>query len=813
MRRGSCIELRLGCALCVCRIKEASISSDHIPVVMTPLHFDISSGLKSVLGGELITNDEVAIFELVKNSFDAGASRVDIYFDEQTIVVADNGSGMSQEDIQKKWLFVAYSSKRHRPQDFRDEIAERRQYAGSKGIGRFSSDRLGEVVILQTRPKTAVSGPVHALRVDWSRFDANHLDRFESIPVEFNSKVSGFDIPAALPLILHGTAITIEKLRRSWRREDILRLKSALSKLINPFGAESDGFEIVVHSPTEKVTDALEKSKKRDEELSPNSLVNGPVGNFIFSTLQEKTTFIDVRIAEDGRIESTLTDRGELIYRIREPNEYPLLTGSGFSAKVFFLNQSAKITFAKRMGVPSVQFGSIFLFRNSFRVFPIGEEGDDWFGIDRRKQQGFSRFLGTRDLIGRVDVSGSDEHFQEASSRDSGLIETPAVLQLRKCVREHCLKRLERYVVPVTFVDKEDKFTSDVSRLLTDPGRARVTAALAKLVDSQEVELLEYNRRLVSMLDERSSQFEASLASLRAIAEKTQDKLLFQNIEEAEKRFSELRKAEEQARIQADEERQAKEAAERRANDAETRASRTTVQLEEEKKRNLFLTSIASLDTQTILNLHHQVTMYAVDINQQIENFLVRVSGQGSIERADVLNAVERISLLNKKIMGVSKFATKANFRLESEHIKADLGEYVAQYINGVAKDFLFGPLRVSVQTDEKGFEHRFKPIDVSVVVDNLIANAKKARASQVSFGITHPSKDSIHIAVTDNGRGFSDLIDDVDRVFEKGFTTTDGSGLGLYHVRMVLGEMKGTIQAAKGPNGKGAVFLIRISR
>ena len=44
------------------------------------LHFDVSSGLKTVLGSELITDDEVAIFELVKNSFDAEASHVDLYF-------------------------------------------------------------------------------------------------------------------------------------------------------------------------------------------------------------------------------------------------------------------------------------------------------------------------------------------------------------------------------------------------------------------------------------------------------------------------------------------------------------------------------------------------------------------------------------------------------------------------------------------------------------------------------------------------------------------------------------------------------------
>jgi signal transduction histidine kinase len=797
------------------RITEDNISAIPAPSSPTHLHFDVSSGLKSVLGGELITNDEVAIFELVKNSFDAGASQVDIHFDKQSIVVLDNGIGMSSEDIEKKWLFVAYSSKRQRSQDFRDDIAERRRYAGSKGIGRFSSDRLGGVVVLQTRPKSAPTGPVHALRVDWDRFDVNHLEHFEKVPVDFISKETGFGLPDGLPKVSHGTAITIEGLRKHWQRDDILRLKSALSKLINPFGAESDGFRITIYSPDEKANDdqLAEMFRKRKEELSPNSLVNGAVGNFIFSTLQEKTTFIEVSIADDGRLESTLIDRGELIYRVREPNQYPKLVGSGFAAKVFFLNQSAKMTFAKRMGVPSVQFGSIFVFRNGFRVYPIGEEGDDWFGIDRRKQQGYSRFLGTRELIGRIDVSGTDENFQEASSRNSGLIETIAVQQLRKCVREHCLKRLERYVVPVTFIDKEDKNTSDVSRLLTDPGRARVAAAVAKLVDSQEVELIEYSQKLISILDERSSQFEGSLASLRAIAEKTRDQLLFQKIEEAEKRFSELRESEAQARIQADEERKAKEAAERRANTAEAHASRTTVQLEEEKKRNLFLTSIASLDTQTILNLHHQVTMYAVDINQQIENFLLRVSTQDSVHRNDVLNAIERISLLNKKIMGVSKFATKANFRLESEHIKADMGEYIEQYINGVAKDFLFGPLRVAVETDGKGFEHKFKPIDVSVVVDNLIANAKKAGANRLRFEITHPNRDSIHIAVIDNGRGFNDLIDNLERVFEKGFTTTDGSGLGLYHVRMVLGEMNGTIQATKGPGGKGATFSIRISR
>ena len=85
---------------------------------------------------------------------------------------------------------------------------------------------------------------------------------------------------------------------------------------------------------------------------------------------------------------------------------------------------------------------------------------------------------------------------------------------------------------------------------------------------------------------------------------------------------------------------------------------------------------------------------------------------------------------VNRKVMGIAKFATKANFRLESEKIRADLSAYVDQYVTGVARDFLFKKMSLSVESDGKGFVQLFKPIDVSVVIDNLISNAKKARAT-----------------------------------------------------------------------------------
>ena len=81
------------------------------------LNFRISSGLKNILGRDLITNDNIAVLELVKNSYDAHASKVEITFEEDRLTIADNGKGMSMNDLLDKWLFVGYSAKRDGTED------------------------------------------------------------------------------------------------------------------------------------------------------------------------------------------------------------------------------------------------------------------------------------------------------------------------------------------------------------------------------------------------------------------------------------------------------------------------------------------------------------------------------------------------------------------------------------------------------------------------------------------------------------------------------------------------------------------------
>ena len=774
------------------------------------LNFKVSTGLKNVLGSRLITDDEVAVFELVKNSFDAGATRVDLFFGDDSFVIADNGEGMSRKDIEDKWLFVAYSSKRvnKRSKDYRSQTASSRQAAGSKGIGRFSSDSLGANVMLQSRPKQNANGPIHQLTIDWDKFDADQVEKFTNITLNYQA-VNNFSTLEGFKPLKSGTVISISNLRNKWDREKILKLKSSLMKLINPLSSKSDKFKIFLHAPKEKILD-----EQRDES---REIVNGEVKNFIFDTLKEKTTYLTVKITNDGKlIESELVDRGECVYRIQEPNPYEHISNSDIQCEIFYLNQSAKSTFTKRIGVRPVNFGSVFLFRNGFRIFPIGNTDDDWFQMDRRKQQGYNRFLGTREVIGKIDVTDNQGDFEETSSRDAGLIEKTPVIELRSFFKEHCLIRLEKYVVPVNWADKADKETDDLSRIMTDDGRARVSEAIANLIDNKDIKLLYYSSRLVDLVDERSQSFEISIESLKTIAETTKDERLLSNLAMAEKSYIEAKKHEQEATEEAEKERQARLGAEQVAQEAKEAEKKAEEIAQEAQKRVQFFMSTSSIDKDTLENLHHQVRLYSLNTEKRIKLFIRTNKAKDSIKKLDVFDLLEKVSFLNNQIGKIAKFASKAGFRLDSETITASLADYINQYVEEVAKNYLFmpRPLKIHVSKDEKEVLTKFKPIDISILIDNFVSNATNAKAKNLFFKITHPDNSTIEIIVSDDGNGLSKIAcENPEQIFQKGFTTTDGSGLGLFHIKHVLDSMKGDIALIPKPEANGLTFKIRLKK
>ena len=207
------------------------------------LQFRISSALKNLIGKELITDEYVAVFELVKNSFDAYAKKVEVIFEniygeeiKRKIIIKDSGKGMNYSDLVNKWLFVAYSAKvdgtedidAESKKDYRNKINANRVFAGAKGIGRFSCDRLGSKLNLVSI-KDETNAEIENLVVDWEDFEEDAKKEFVSIKVEHNT-LTQIDYKD----FKNGTILEITGLRDVWDRDRLLKLKRSLEKLINP---------------------------------------------------------------------------------------------------------------------------------------------------------------------------------------------------------------------------------------------------------------------------------------------------------------------------------------------------------------------------------------------------------------------------------------------------------------------------------------------------------------------------------------------------------------------------------------------------
>lgn len=781
-----------------------------------PLNFKVSSGLKRIIGRDLIVSDFVAVFELVKNSFDAHAKNALLVFEDDCIWVIDDGKGMVYQDLLDKWLFVAYSAKKDgsEDKDYRGQKQSAGAFAGNKGVGRFSCDRLGAKLTLQSKAKSA--SRIEVLDVDWDSFEGDDKNHFVKIPVQ-HSFVQKFIVPQGVNLGAHGTVLRIGGLRDEWSRQKLQDLKAHLTKLINPFDGLKTSFSLTMRCDRELAGDGqlmeqFQEASDEEKNAVSRKIINGAIENFIFQDLTSKTTHIDVRYSNDGKqLLTNLIDRGQLIYSIAEPNPYPLLADAEFSCRLFYLNQSAKLTFAKRMGVPSVKFGSAFLFRNGFRVYPIGDEGDDSFRIDARKQQGYARFLGTRDLIGRIDVHGDEKLFREASSRDQGLVETPASKQMVACFWEKCLKRLERYVVGVTWKDSLDKDREDASGLSSAPARSRIIGLVAELVNSSDITLLDYSQELVDILSDKVEEFESSLNDLKEFAKSTGDDALTKRITRAEKRYHDLQQAEAKAREIAEAERAARQDAESKARKAEEEKDKTQKALDEERKRTLFLSSISTFDVDTITNLHHQVIISSSEIHELIEGQIEKLRSGDKIDKESLFSFLEQMRLKNQQVLAIARIATKANFRMESDVITDDVATYIVQYLRNVSAAYQ-DRIRIVSDDPEKTFIRPFKPIELSIVIDNLVSNARKAHSPSIHISYDWPSTSTMRISFADKGDGIPALFDDLSRVFEKGVSTTDGSGLGLYHVRQIIEAMGGEITAHR-QEGRGARFEITIPR
>lgn len=782
------------------------------------LQFRVSAELKNILGRDLITSPDIAILELVKNSYDAHASKVEITFDDDYLSIADNGKGMSKQDLIDKWLFVAYSAKSDGTEDqsYRDKF--KRHYAGAKGIGRISCDRLARYLVLTTR--SAKDNKTEILDVDWKTFEINKKAEFDTINIPHETTES---LPMFPETSTTGTILELRALHDRWSREDIKRLKKSLEKMINPFSGTDDDFRIEIIAPQMKDEDSKAESKY--------DKVNGIIENSIADVLKLKTTQIESHI-RDGKIHTTLSDRGIVMYEIEEPNnDYPLLNLAAVS--IFFLNRAAKYNFTAKMGVEPVNYGNVFLFRNGFRILPFGEYDDDSWGINKHQQQGYKRFLGTRDLFGRVDVETDDvELIKEVSSRDGGLIQTPASIQLLAYFTQ-ILRRLERYVAGVLwgegFLRKEyfvnqasamsarkqlegDKDSDTAKHLYGNIGsKVDFLQLIKSLVNDKSINVLHFNEDLANIVANPSETevIQAQmLDDVRKLAEKTNDAFLLGKIQEFEKHLDDLRREKEEAERKSEEERKAKEEAERKYHEEEKKREKAENELRQKTKQNLFLLSVGTLDTDRILKYHHDIRIHAATIHNTIGQ-LLKKAHRGQLTPDETTKLVERISRANDKITSIAQFATKANYSIDADVIIADIVSYIDEYVNNVLPEF-YGDLALHCVTNSCSKVLEFAPIEASIFIDNLVSNTAKFDAKH--FDVIFENKEgAIFMTISDDGEGLSSKVTNPNSIFEKGITTTNGSGLGLYNVAAFVNNvLKGTISVDNSQNKKGFKLTIK---
>lgn len=768
------------------------------------LQFRVSAELKNILGRDLITSPSVAILELVKNSYDAHATKVEITFDEDYLRIADNGKGMSKDDLINKWLFVAYSAKSDGTEDSSYRSKFKRHYAGAKGIGRISCDRLARCLTLTTR--SLGTNKTEVLYVDWKIFEQNKKQEFDTINIPHETLD---DIPQFPNNNQTGTILEFRGLHNLWGRKEILAIRKSLEKMINPFSSTDDDFQIEIIAPKYAEDD-------KDAKFSYDK-VNGVIENSIADILKLKTTKIESTI-KDEFIHTTLWDRDAKMYEIKEPNKFQELTSAQIS--IFFLNRAAKYSFSSKMGIQPVNYGNIFLFRNGFRILPFGNYNDDSWGINQRAQQGYNRFLGTRDLFGRVDVETDDINaIKEVSSRDGGLIQTNASKQLMEyfTLIHH---RLERYVVGVLwgegFLKKEyfknqqtalqersnlqqtDKDKDSSLHLYENIGSKIDFMQLIKsLANDTDINILYYNAQLadiVSNVSETELIQMQMIEDARKVAYQTGDAYLMDKITQFENHMDELRRQKEEADKKAEEERIKAQTAQKKAQEEQQKREK-----EEEKRKE----AEKNLDAQIQKNKYLQATQNtSKEVRDLMHVILISSNDAISVIKTakiqwennnihDLRTSLDELEYHTGKINKLSKLITKADLTLLAQSNLVDIQTFIEEYFANY-KDLKIQYYSTIVEPLEK----KIPVLDLSIVLDNLKSNSNKAGATEIRVDFSRNGRTYI-VDFTDNGKGVDLNTFTSESIFEEGITNRrGGSGIGLSTIRERMRDsLNGDIQ------------------
>lgn len=397
------------------------------------------------IGRDLIQDSYAAIVELVKNAYDADSESVEIHFKATEkpsenisdnpekrieITVRDYGHGMSQDTVINKWMVPSTSDKLERKKSPHGRIMQ-----GRKGIGRYAASMLGSTLLLETVSEDSEKTTV---LVNWHDFETSeYLDDVELLvethPTDEQS----------------GTALTIEggeEYYREWNEKQFKDLNFELKKLISPVQNSMDkaAQDFQIHLKISGFSDV----EDLEETIAPYPIfdlfdykisgrINSNGKGTLTYALQKARNTVEEVISFDLK-DSTAC--GDLIFDIRvydrEKESIEQLIHRGL--KDDHGNYLGKLQARKILN----ESNGIGVYRNGFRIRPLGDPEFDWLKLNEQRIQNPSLKIGSNQVIGYVLIDSEEKsNLIEKSARD-GLRDNNAYKQLQKITNE-VIKELE----------------------------------------------------------------------------------------------------------------------------------------------------------------------------------------------------------------------------------------------------------------------------------------------------------------------------------------------------------------------------------
>jgi signal transduction histidine kinase len=399
------------------------------------IRFQIHPRVFAALGEDLVTNDVVAALELVKNSYDAMATQVDVKFEEHPrlgmyLEIKDDGLGMDRETIEQAWCMVATPYRKNHPIVSRGKRI--RRAAGEKGLGRLSAARLGTKLRMVTK---ADSEPCWMVKVNWS-----DLARAQSLD---NCVVTCIPYHRKPPFPHTGTRVRIYHLHSDWRTDQISDLHDNLARLISPFSTVND-FKIQLSAP-----DTESEQVSATEIEAPQFLQHPPyaIQGMVTDEGQVKAHYEFRPIGRKGPRNHPVKMTWKDIRKNSEITEKLDEGGPGcgpfeFEIRAWDIGSEDTQEIAEHFDIAKGNIRrairahkGISVYRDCVLALPKSDENRDWLGLDLRRISRVGTRLSTSQVVGYVSITAQhNAKIQDTSDRE-GLARNSAVLAFQEILK------------------------------------------------------------------------------------------------------------------------------------------------------------------------------------------------------------------------------------------------------------------------------------------------------------------------------------------------------------------------------------------